>query len=139
MTKRVFKFGEADKNLTLNAAKELLGGKGAGLDQMTKLDLPIPPGFTISTSTCIEFLNSNNTLPEGVWDDVLHALKDVEKQIGRNFGDANNLLLLSVRSGAKISMPGMMDTILNLGLTDAVVEKLKGKDEARFIMDSSRS
>jgi pyruvate, orthophosphate dikinase len=138
VTKRVYIFGETSKDLTMEEGKELLGGKGAALDQMTKLDLPIPPGFTITTHTCMEFLGNNNTFPEGLWEDVLSALKQVENNIGKKFGDVNSLLLLSVRSGAKRSMPGMMDTILNLGLNEDIVNKLKDREEGRFIMDSYR-
>ncbi|MHA2503585.1 MAG: PEP/pyruvate-binding domain-containing protein, partial [Candidatus Kariarchaeaceae archaeon] len=138
MTQSVYIFGETEEDLTLEAGKELLGGKGAALDQMTKLGLPIPPGFTISTATCIEFLQNDNTFPEGMWDAVESALSSIEQRIGKNFGNSEKLLLLSVRSGAKISMPGMMDTILNLGLNNAILEQVAGKGEERFLLDSYR-
>jgi len=102
--------------------RDLLGGKGANLAEMTNIGLPVPPGFTITTETCNEYTKLGK-LPDGLWEDVLAALADVEKDMGKKLGDAANPLLVSVRSGAKFSMPGMMDTVLNLGLND---ETLKG-------------
>ncbi len=96
--------------------KDLLGGKGAGLAEMTLAGLPTPPGFTITTEACNDYFASGNELPPGLWDDVLGAIKEVEHRSGKVFGDPENPLLVSVRSGAKFSMPGMMDTVLNLGL-----------------------
>src|ERR1700752_2672620 len=98
--------------------KDLLGGKGAGLAEMTRAGLPTPPGFTITTAACNDYFAAGERLPDGLWDDVLEALHDVERQTGKGFGDSQNPLLVSVRSGAKFSMPGMMDTVLNLGLND---------------------
>ena len=102
--------------------KDLLGGKGAGLAEMTRAGLPTPPGFTITTAACNDYFAAGEKLPDGLWDDVLEALHDVERQTGKGFGDPPNPLLVSVRSGAKFSMPGMMDTVLNLGLNEATLD-----------------
>jgi pyruvate,orthophosphate dikinase len=104
--------------------KDLLGGKGAGLAEMTRAGLPTPPGFTITTAACNDYFAAGERLPEGLWDDVLEALHDVERQTGKGFGDTKNPLLVSVRSGAKFSMPGMMDTVLNLGLNEDTLHGL---------------
>ena len=104
--------------------KDLLGGKGAGLAEMTRAGLPTPPGFTITTAACNDYFAAGEQLPAGLWDDVLDALHDVERQTGKGFGDVRNPLLVSVRSGARFSMPGMMDTVLNLGLNDATLHGL---------------
>src|SRR5512133_1713825 len=98
--------------------KDLLGGKGAGLAEMTIAGLPTPPGFTITTEACNDYFAAGEKLPDGLWDDVLEAMREVERQTGKGFGRVDNPLLVSVRSGAKFSMPGMMDTVLNLGLND---------------------
>ena len=98
--------------------KDLLGGKGAGLAEMTKAGLPTPPGFTITTEACNDYFAAGEKLPDGLWDDVLEAMREVEERSGKGFGDPTNPLLVSVRSGAKFSMPGMMDTVLNLGLNE---------------------
>nr|MCU0478975.1 pyruvate, phosphate dikinase [Chloroflexota bacterium] len=98
--------------------KDLLGGKGAGLAEMTNAGLPTPPGFTITTEACNDYFEAGKQLPAGLWDDVLAAVKEVEAGTGKGFGDPKNPLLVSVRSGAKFSMPGMMDTVLNLGLNE---------------------
>ena len=119
--KRVWLFREGDASM-----KNLLGGKGANLAEMTNLGLPVPPGLTITTETCMEYIASGNTMPAGVMDDVRKALAEVEYQAEKKFGDSSNPLLVSVRSGARLSMPGMMDTILNLGLND---ETIKGMIE----------
>jgi pyruvate,orthophosphate dikinase len=103
--------------------KDLLGGKGAGLAEMTIAGLPTPPGFTITTEACNDYFANGEQLPEGLWQDVLDAMREVERRSGKGFGDASNPLLVSVRSGAKFSMPGMMDTVLNLGLNE---DTLKG-------------
>ena len=113
--KRLYFF---DEGLTDRA---LLGGKGAGLSEMKSLGLPIPPGFVIATMVCEEFYENGEKLPMGLMDSVFGAMKVVEEKTGKKFGDPNNPLLVSVRSGAAISMPGMMDTILNLGLNDDAV------------------
>jgi pyruvate, orthophosphate dikinase len=104
--------------------KDLLGGKGAGLAEMTRAGLPTPPGFTITTVACNDYFAAGEKLPDGLWDDVLEALHEVERQTGKGFGDPKNPLLVSVRSGAKFSMPGMMDTVLNLGLNDETLQGL---------------
>ena len=104
--------------------KDLLGGKGAGLAEMTLAGLPTPPGFTITTEACNDYFAAGKQLPEGLWQDVLDAMREVERRSGKGFGDPANPLLVSVRSGAKFSMPGMMDTVLNLGLNEATLEGL---------------
>jgi pyruvate,orthophosphate dikinase len=104
--------------------KDLLGGKGAGLAEMTLAGLPTPPGFTITTEACNDYFASGKELPAGLWDDVLGAMKEVEQRSGKGFGDPQNPLLVSVRSGAKFSMPGMMDTVLNLGLNEQTLHGL---------------
>ncbi|MEX2548479.1 MAG: pyruvate, phosphate dikinase [Chloroflexota bacterium] len=104
--------------------RDLLGGKGAGLAEMTKAGLPVPPGFTITTEACNDYFAAGERLPEGLWDDVLEAIRRVEEEAGKGFGDAANPLLVSVRSGAKFSMPGMMDTVLNLGLNEETLHGL---------------
>ncbi len=104
--------------------KDLLGGKGAGLAEMTLAGLPTPPGFTITTEACNDYFAAGRQLPAGLWDDVLVAMKEVEQRSGKGFGDPKNPLLVSVRSGAKFSMPGMMDTVLNLGLNEETLQGL---------------
>ena len=104
--------------------RDLLGGKGAGLAEMTNAGLPVPPGFTITTAACNDYFAAGETLPEGLWDDVVAAVADVEKETGKGFGSAANPLLVSVRSGGKFSMPGMMDTVLNLGLNEETLQSL---------------
>ncbi len=104
--------------------KDLLGGKGAGLAEMTKAGLPTPPGFTITTAACNDYFAAGEKLPDGLWEDVLEAMSEVERRSGKGFGDPANPLLVSVRSGAKFSMPGMMDTVLNLGLNEQTLHGL---------------
>src|SRR6476469_2395906 len=104
--------------------KDLLGGKGSGLAEMTIAGLPTPPGFTITTEACNDYFAAGKQLPQGLWDDVLEAMREVERRSGKGFGDAKNPLLVSVRSGAKVSMPGMMDTVLNLGLNEETLQGL---------------
>ena len=119
--------------------KELLGGKGAGLAEMTHIGVPIPQGFTITTEACTLYYESNKTLPEFLINDIYKAIKEVEKKTNKSFGGKKNPLLVSVRSGARVSMPGMMDTILNLGLNDDTVEVLaKETNNERFAYDSYR-
>ena len=113
--------GAAEGDATM---RDLLGGKGAGLAEMTNAGLPVPPGFTITTEACNDYFAAGETLPDGLWDDVLAAMREVEAASGKGFGDAANPLLVSVRSGARFSMPGMMDTVLNLGLNEATLEGL---------------
>ncbi|KAI3703662.1 hypothetical protein L1987_73854 [Smallanthus sonchifolius] len=135
--KRVFIFGkgtsEGNKDM-----KSLLGGKGANLAEMASIGLSVPPGLTISTEACNEYQQHGKTLPPGLWDEILEGLQYVQKEMGASLGDPSKPLLLSVRSGAAISMPGMMDTVLNLGLNDEVVDGLAGKSGARFAYDSYR-
>ncbi len=122
-----------------SARRDLLGGKGAGLAEMTRAGLPVPPGFTITTAACRHALAHGGAWPEGLWDEVVDALTGVEQATGRRFGDLADPLLLSVRSGAPISMPGMMETVLNLGLDDGAVEGLAAQaGDARFAWDSYR-
>ncbi len=134
MAKRVYLFNEGSKD-----DQELLGGKGANLCEMTNLGLPVPFGFVITTPTCHEFFERGNTLPNLLEQEYRVALDLVEKRMGARFGDPENPLLFSVRSGAPVSMPGMMDTILNLGLNDEIVEGLAKKTgNPRFAYDSYR-
>lgn len=118
--------------------RDLLGGKGANLAEMTSIGLPVPPGFTISTEACNAYLNSNSEVPAELWEQVQSALIGVETSMGREFGNPENPLLLSVRSGARFSMPGMMDTVLNLGLNDDTVKGLTAGGDERFAWDCYR-
>ncbi len=123
---------------TMAEMKKLLGGKGAGLAEMTRIGLPVPPGITITTKTCIKYFEEGG-FPEGLWEQVLDGMKKIEEATGKKFGSNENPLLVSVRSGAPISMPGMMDTILNLGLTDESVKGLaKQTSNERFAWDAYR-
>ncbi len=138
MKKYVFSFGNgaADGDGTM---KDLLGGKGAGLAEMSRAGIPVPPGFTISTEVCNIYFQNNNRVPEEIHQQILEALAKLESQIGKRLGDPENPLLVSVRSGAKFSMPGMMNTILNLGLNDETVEGLARRSgNPRFAYDSYR-
>ncbi|MFP4475128.1 MAG: pyruvate, phosphate dikinase [Desulfatibacillaceae bacterium] len=117
----------------------LLGGKGANLADMTRLDIPVPPGFTVTTEACIAFLEAGGAMPDGMWEQELECLKQVEEDAGKNFGDPNDPLLVSCRSGAKFSMPGMMDTVLNIGLNDETAKGMvKLTNDERFVYDSYR-
>ena len=132
--KYVYQFKDA-----YGLGKELLGGKGAGLAEMTHIGVPIPQGFTITTEACTLYYDEGKKLPEYVIEDIFNNVKLVEKETGKNFGGDKNPLLVSVRSGARVSMPGMMDTILNLGLNDKTVEVLaKETNNERFAYDSYR-
>ncbi len=132
--KRVWLFREGNSDM-----RNLLGGKGANLAEMTNLGLPVPPGLTITTETCMDYINNGNKMPEGLMNEVKAALFDVETQTGKKFGDSSNPLLVSVRSGARVSMPGMMETILNLGLNDDTVEAMiRLTNNPRFCYDSYR-
>ncbi len=138
MTKWVYSFGggSADGRADM---KQLLGGKGANLAEMSSLGLPVPPGFTITTEVCTYFYANDRRYPEDLEEQVSAALVKVEEEVGTRFGDAGNPLLVSVRSGGRASMPGMMDTVLNLGLNDETVEGLaKAADDRRFAYDSYR-
>ena len=121
-----------------DGVRTLLGGKGANLAEMTRIGVPVPPGFTITTEACIAY-QDDQTFPENMWDQALDALKKVEKQTDKKFGDPSNPLLVSCRSGAKMSMPGMMDTVLNLGLNDETAKGMVQLTEnERFVYDSYR-
>ncbi len=121
-----------------DAVRALLGGKGSGLGDMTRAGVPVPPGFTITTEACNAY-QATVTFPEGMWAQTLEALKDVERRTGKKFGDAANPLLVSVRSGAKFSMPGMMDTVLNLGMNDVTAAGMVAlTGDERFVYDSYR-
>jgi phosphoenolpyruvate synthase/pyruvate phosphate dikinase len=121
------------------ADKDLLGGKGAGLAAMTQAGLPVPAAFTITTAACNAYQDNGGQFPPGLWDQTLSALQQIEQKSGRTLGDASNPLLVSVRSGAKFSMPGMMDTVLNLGLNDDTVAGLaRLTNNERFAWDAYR-
>lgn len=138
MTKWVYGFGPGKAEGRADMA-ELLGGKGANLAEMCRLGLPVPPGLTITTEACAYYTSQGQLLPDGLADEVLATLGSIEREIGAKFGHVKNPLLVSVRSGAAVSMPGMMDTVLNLGLNDETVEGLvQGSGEARFAYDSYR-
>ena len=128
--------GKADGNRNM---KDLLGGKGSGLAEMTNAGLPVPPGFTISTEVCNIYYQEKQKIPAAIDREIDEQVKKLEKAAGATLGSTENPLLVSVRSGAKFSMPGMMDTILNLGLNDAAVEGLKRRtNNGRFAFDSYR-
>ncbi|UCH57621.1 MAG: pyruvate, phosphate dikinase, partial [Candidatus Bathyarchaeota archaeon] len=134
MVKRVYAFGEGSKEM-----KAILGGKGANLSEMTNLGLRVPPGFTITTGTCNDFFRAGGEFPEGLWEEIMEHVERLEEITGKRFGDPKKPLLVSVRSGAPISMPGMMDTVLNLGLNDGVAEGLVGlTGDEWFVYDAYR-
>ncbi|GEO99423.1 pyruvate, phosphate dikinase [Methylobacterium haplocladii] len=138
MTKWVYSFGDG-KAEGESAMRNLLGGKGANLAEMSNLGLPVPPGFTITTEVCTAYYDNYQTYPDGLKDEVKAALEQVGAITGRGFGDSEKPLLVSVRSGARASMPGMMDTVLNLGLNDETVDALaRDADDERFAYDSYR-
>ncbi|MCH4230137.1 MAG: pyruvate, phosphate dikinase, partial [Atopobiaceae bacterium] len=142
-TKHVYRFGAdaSGKDVTEGASKMnfILGGKGANLAEMAKIGLPVPPGFTITCQTCVQYSSANNTWGAGVLDEIEAARKDLEQRMGKKLGDNEDPLLVSVRSGAPFSMPGMMDTVLNLGLNDTSVQGLiKQTGNERFSWDSYR-
>src|SRR5579875_2929265 len=133
MSKYVYDFSEGNKDL-----KDLLGGKGANLAEMTKLGLPVPPGFTITTEACNVYLESGQE-PKELEDEVSEHLAALEQAMGKQLGQPDDPLLVSVRSGAKFSMPGMMDTVLNIGLSDESVAGLaKQSGNERFAWDAYR-
>ena len=132
-TKRTWLFREGNASM-----RDELGGKGANLAEMNNIGLPVPAGFTITTMTCNEYV-AEGKMPGGLMDEVKIALANVEKTMGKKLGDPTNPLLVSVRSGAKFSMPGMMDTVLNLGMNDQVAAALIEKTgNPRFVYDSYR-
>ena len=132
--KRVYLFAEGNASM-----KDLLGGKGANLAEMSNIGLPVPPGFTITTEVCNEYYSNGGKMPAGLMEEVRAALATVEEDLGKGFGDEQNPLLVSVRSGAKFSMPGMMDTILNLGLNPQTIQGLiRQSGNERFVYDANR-
>src|SRR5258708_31820968 len=132
--KWVYQFTEGSAKM-----RDLLGGKGAGAAEMTRAGMPVPPGFTITTEACRAYYAAGGKFPKGLWEQVLPNLKVLERKAKKKFGDAKDPLLVSVRSGAKFSMPGMMDTVLNLGLNEETMKGLAAltKDE-RFALDARR-
>ncbi|NND49301.1 MAG: pyruvate, phosphate dikinase, partial [Rhizobiales bacterium] len=138
MTKWVYSFGAGTAE-GASSMRDLLGGKGANLAEMCTLDLPVPPGFTITTEVCTAYYENGRALPDGLEEEVEAALDAVEAAVEAKFGDTTNPLLVSVRSGARASMPGMMDTVLNLGLNDETAAALaKRSGDERFAYDSYR-
>src|ERR1700752_4674336 len=132
--KWVYQFREGSAKM-----RDRLGGKGAGAAEMTRAGMPVPPGFTITTEACREYYRRGRKFPVGLWEQVTAALKILERNAGKRFGDAKDPLLVSVRSGAKFSMPGMMDTVLNVGLNDDSVDGLAAQtSNERFAWDSYR-
>ncbi|NNM99773.1 MAG: pyruvate, phosphate dikinase, partial [Candidatus Eremiobacteraeota bacterium] len=130
----VYTFEQGDASM-----RDLLGGKGAGLAEMTRAGLPVPPGFTIATSACVEYFAAGDRFPDGLDAEIDTAMEALQQRIGKRFGDASDPLLVSVRSGARASMPGMMDTILNLGLNDETVLGLAARtSNERFAWDAYR-
>ena len=143
-SKWVYLFDEVDQAQKYvggdwEAVRGLLGGKGANLAEMVRIGIPVPPGFTVTTEACNAYLAAGENFPAGMWEQVLEALKTVEAASGKKFGDSKNPLLVSCRSGAKFSMPGMMDTVLNIGLNDDTLEgMIKLIGDERFVYDSYR-
>ncbi|MBC7106372.1 MAG: pyruvate, phosphate dikinase, partial [Firmicutes bacterium] len=137
MERFVYLFG-GDRTDGDAGMKDLLGGKGANLAEMARLGIPVPPGFTITTQVCRYYVEHEGDYPPGLKEQVEEGVKHLEKATGRRFGDPENPLLVSVRSGAPVSMPGMMDTILNLGLNDQSVKGLAERTTPRFAHDAYR-
>src|SRR5215471_714727 len=138
MTKHVYSFGNGTADGD-GKMKDTLGGKGAGLAEMCRAKLPVPPGFTISTQVCNIYFQNKNSVPADIHSQMIEALRTLEERMGQKLGDTSNPLLVSVRSGAKFSMPGMMDTILNLGLNDETVKAVEAKsNNPRFAYDCYR-
>ncbi len=145
MTKKwVYLFDEVDQAQEYvggdwDKVRGLLGGKGANLADMARLRIPVPPGFTVTTEACIAYLDGGGTLPQGMWKQEIDALQQIEAATGKKFGDAKNPLLVSCRSGAKFSMPGMMDTVLNIGLNDDTAKGMVAlTGDERFVYDAYR-
>ncbi|MCL4674340.1 MAG: pyruvate, phosphate dikinase, partial [Sphingomonadaceae bacterium] len=128
--------GNADHSDPRQKDKTVVGGKGANLAEMASIGLPVPPGFTLTTEECVRYLAEGGEFPASLREVVAKALEHVEASVGKRFGDKGNPLLVSVRSGARVSMPGMMDTVLNLGLNDETVEGLAASSgDPRFAWD----
>ncbi len=144
MTKYVYMFNEVEEATehaggTWDGVRSLLGGKGANLAEMTRIGLPVPPGFTVTTEACNAYLAAGMQFPAGMWEQELEAMKKTEELTGKKFGDPGNPLLVSCRSGAKFSMPGMMDTVLNIGLNDeTAVSMAEMTGDERFVYDAYR-
>jgi pyruvate, orthophosphate dikinase len=142
--KWVYLFNELDQAMTYvncdwDAVRGLFGGKGANLAEMQRIGVPVPPGFTVTTEACNAYLSGGGVFPDGMWDEELHALMAIEKMTGKVFGDGDNPLLVSCRSGAKFSMPGMMDTVLNIGLNDETAHgMIAHTQDPRFVYDAYR-
>ena len=132
MNKYVYSFNEGSKDM-----RDILGGKGANLAEMTQIGLPVPKGFIVTTDACNKYYTDGNVISDDIQNQIFTKLHELENATGKTFGSLENPLLLSVRSGAKASMPGMMDTILNLGLNDEIVQNLE-QTNARFINDCYR-
>src|SRR5688500_9715411 len=138
MTQYVYRFGGGVSDGG-NGDKNLLGGKGANLDGMASIGLPVPPGFTITTEMCTRYYEDGETYPDSLYEEVKQGIAHIEGVTGKMFGDPADPLLVSVRSGARVSMPGMMDTVLNLGLNDETVQGLAATSgDERFAWDSYR-
>ncbi|MEA2058280.1 MAG: PEP/pyruvate-binding domain-containing protein, partial [Actinomycetota bacterium] len=144
MTKWVYAFDEVEQAEETvggdwESVRGLLGGKGANLGEMTRIGVPVPPGFTITTAACNAYIANDGEYPEGLVDQIGAELHKIEAQTGKHFGSADNPLLVSCRSGARFSMPGMMDTVLNIGLNDEVVDGMIAlTGDARFAYDAYR-
>src|SRR5690349_3183468 len=142
----VYLFGELDQverylnyPKSWDDVKALLGGKGANLAEMTRLGVPVPPGFTVTTVACNGYLSHDRQFPPQMWEQEVTAMRQLEKRTGKGFGDAANPLMVSCRSGAKFSMPGMMDTVLNIGLNDVTAQSLATlTGNPRFVYDAYR-
>ena len=138
MTKLILNFN-SKKSKSIKNPKNFLGGKGANLSEMGRMGLPVPPGFTLTTEVCTEYYKNNKSFPESLANEVKDSISEVESIMGTKFGDATNPLLLSVRSGARQSMPGMMETVLNIGLTSSTIPGLIEKtNNPRFVYDAYR-
>ena len=134
MTQYVYSFSEGNKDM-----RNLLGGKGANLAEMKSIGLPVPDGFTVTTEACNKYYDDGKKISDEVIEQIMTKLANLEKTSGKKMGDLNNPLLVSVRSGARASMPGMMDTVLNLGLNDEVAKNFSEKiNNPRFVYDSYR-
>ena len=134
MTKYVYSFKEGNKDM-----RNLLGGKGANLAEMTSIGLPVPRGFTVTTEACIKYYDDGEMITSDIEKEIFEHLEELETISGKKMGDAKNPLLVSVRSGARASMPGMMDTVLNLGMTDEVAKGFaEATNNPRFVYDSYR-
>ena len=132
--KRVYRLTEGSAQMV-----DLLGSKGAHVSEMARIGIPVPPGFVITTEACLEYYQLGHRFPDGLWEAVVRSVHELEQESGKGFGDAPNPLVVSVRSGAAVSMPGMMDTILNLGLSDQTVPGLAGlMGDERATLDAQR-